>query len=200
MGHDSHGIGMLPRYAAAYLQGGLKPNTHVQRRARRRRAAAPGRRRGLRPGDRPRGDGAGHRARARSTAAASSRWATRTTSGASAPGPSRRPTAGLVSMHFVNVISRAIVAPFGGSDARFGTNPFCAGVPLHGPRAGDPGFRHQRDRAGQDARGDEQGRAGAARPPDRRPGPADAGAALHGGAALWRAAHHSARTRATAWP
>ena len=28
-GHDSHGIGMLPRYAEAYLQGGLKPNTHV---------------------------------------------------------------------------------------------------------------------------------------------------------------------------
>jgi len=40
--------------------------------------------------------------------------------------------AGLVSMHFVNVISRAIVAPHGGADARFGTNPFCAGVPLTG--------------------------------------------------------------------
>jgi uncharacterized oxidoreductase len=40
--------------------------------------------------------------------------------------------AGLVSMHFVNVISRAIVAPFGGGDARFGTNPFCAGVPFTG--------------------------------------------------------------------
>jgi uncharacterized oxidoreductase len=40
--------------------------------------------------------------------------------------------AGLVSLHFVNVISRAIVAPHGGSDARFGTNPFCAGVPLTG--------------------------------------------------------------------
>jgi uncharacterized oxidoreductase len=35
-------------------------------------------------------------------------------------------------MHFVNVISRAIVAPFGGGDARFGTNPFCAGVPFTG--------------------------------------------------------------------
>jgi uncharacterized oxidoreductase len=30
------------------------------------------------------------------------------------------------------VVSRAIVAPHGGSDARFGTNPFCAGVPLAG--------------------------------------------------------------------
>ena len=29
-GHDSHGIGMLPRYAKSYLEGGLKPNAHVR--------------------------------------------------------------------------------------------------------------------------------------------------------------------------
>ena len=29
-GHDSHGIGMLPRYAGAFLEGGLKPNAHVR--------------------------------------------------------------------------------------------------------------------------------------------------------------------------
>jgi uncharacterized oxidoreductase len=40
--------------------------------------------------------------------------------------------AGLVSLHFVNVISRGIVAPYGGSDARFGTNPFTAAIPLKG--------------------------------------------------------------------
>ncbi len=40
--------------------------------------------------------------------------------------------AGLVSLHFVNVISRGIVAPHGGSDARFGTNPFTAAIPLKG--------------------------------------------------------------------
>ena len=28
-GHDSHGIGMLPRYADAYLQGGLQPNAQI---------------------------------------------------------------------------------------------------------------------------------------------------------------------------
>jgi uncharacterized oxidoreductase len=39
---------------------------------------------------------------------------------------------GLVSLHFVNVISRAIVAPYGGADARFGTNPVCIGIPLPG--------------------------------------------------------------------
>src|SRR6186997_1085392 len=29
-GHDSHGIGMLPRYVEAYQQGGLTPNRHVR--------------------------------------------------------------------------------------------------------------------------------------------------------------------------
>ena len=33
--------------------------------------------------------------------------------------------AGLVSLHFVNVIARSIVAPYGGADARFGTPVRC---------------------------------------------------------------------------
>ena len=37
---------------------------------------------------------------------------------------------GLVSLHFVNVLSRPGVAPFGGADGRYGTNPCCIGVPL----------------------------------------------------------------------
>jgi hydroxycarboxylate dehydrogenase B len=37
--------------------------------------------------------------------------------------------AGLVSMHYVNVISQPVVAPFGGRDARVVTNPFCVGIP-----------------------------------------------------------------------
>jgi uncharacterized oxidoreductase len=40
--------------------------------------------------------------------------------------------ADLVSLHFVNVLSNPIVAPWGGRDARFGTNPCCIGVPLPG--------------------------------------------------------------------
>jgi uncharacterized oxidoreductase len=39
---------------------------------------------------------------------------------------------GLVSIHFVNVISRPMVAPWGGTDGRFGTNPFCIGIPIKG--------------------------------------------------------------------
>lgn len=37
--------------------------------------------------------------------------------------------AGLVSIHFVNVGKGEIVAPFGGKERRFGTNPICIGVP-----------------------------------------------------------------------
>src|SRR6185295_12305282 len=37
---------------------------------------------------------------------------------------------GLVALHFANVLSYARVAPFGGADGRFGTNPFCVGIPL----------------------------------------------------------------------
>lgn len=40
--------------------------------------------------------------------------------------------AGLVSVHFVNVLSQPIVAPQGGADARVSTNPFCVAVP-HAP-------------------------------------------------------------------
>jgi uncharacterized oxidoreductase len=37
---------------------------------------------------------------------------------------------GLVSIHFVNVVDHApMVAPFGGREARFGTNPICIGIP-----------------------------------------------------------------------
>ncbi|CAH2776721.1 MAG: Malate dehydrogenase (EC [uncultured Caballeronia sp.] len=36
---------------------------------------------------------------------------------------------GMVSFHFVNVAGDPLVAPFGGIDWRFGTNPFCAACP-----------------------------------------------------------------------
>lgn len=46
----------------------------------------------------------------------------------------RAAAAGLVSVHFCNVAQSLLVAPYGGSERRFGTNPFCVGVPmLDGP-------------------------------------------------------------------
>jgi uncharacterized oxidoreductase len=40
--------------------------------------------------------------------------------------------AGFASIHFVNVLSTPLVAPWGGIAARLSTNPFCVGVP-HAP-------------------------------------------------------------------
>jgi uncharacterized oxidoreductase len=37
--------------------------------------------------------------------------------------------AGLASIHFTNVVSRPLVAPHGGSQGRFGTNPLTVGLP-----------------------------------------------------------------------
>jgi uncharacterized oxidoreductase len=47
----------------------------------------------------------------------------------------RAAEAGLVSIHFVNVEGGELVAPFGGVDRRFSTNPFCVGIP---PGGGKP--------------------------------------------------------------
>ncbi len=130
-GHDSHGIGMLPRYADAYLEGGLRPNTHVRivhdagtllrleggagfGQVIGREAIALGIERARRSGSCIVALGNAHHL------GRIGAWA------------EQAAQAGLVSIHFVNVISRCIVAPFAGGDARFGTNPFCAGIPLAG--------------------------------------------------------------------
>ena len=131
-GHDSHGVGMVPRYVDAVLEGGLAVNAHV---AVRQDSGAPAHPR--RPARATARSSAARRwssaRRApRSTASASSASRIRITSAGSASGPSSASSHGLVSIHFVNVLSRPIVAPFGGRDARIGTNPFCVGIPRPG--------------------------------------------------------------------
>ena len=130
-GHDSHGIGMLPRYAEAFLQGGLRANAHISTL--------------LDSGSMLRLDGnagfgqvIGAEAMALGIARAQASGSCIVALGNShhlgriGAWAEQAAAAGLVSLHFVNVISRAIVAPHGGADARFGTNPFCAGLPLAG--------------------------------------------------------------------
>ena len=39
---------------------------------------------------------------------------------------------GLVSIHFVNVRGRSLVAPYGSRERRMSTSPFCAGAPIRG--------------------------------------------------------------------
>lgn len=36
---------------------------------------------------------------------------------------------GFISIHFVNVVARNVIAPFGGRDGRMGTNPICIAIP-----------------------------------------------------------------------
>jgi len=130
-GHDSHGIGMLPRYANAYLEGGLRPNAHVLTRLDSGTLLALDGQAGF-------GQVIGMEAmqlgieRAREhgsciVALANSHHLCRIGAWAE-----MAVAEGLVSVHFVNVIARPIVAPWGGSDARFGTNPFAVGIPLPG--------------------------------------------------------------------
>jgi len=130
-GHDSHGVGMLLRYAEAFLEGGLKPNVHVK-------ILLDGGALLRLDGDSGFGQVIGAEAMALGITRALAHGSCIVALGNShhlgriGAWAEQAAAAGLVSLHFVNVIARAIVAPHGGSDARFGTNPFCAGVPLTG--------------------------------------------------------------------
>ena len=128
-GHDSHGIGMLPRYVNAYREGNLRPNAHVDVT--------------LDLGHLLRLDGQcgfgqviGVEAMALGIQRAGQHGSCIIALGNThhlgriGAWAEQAAQAGLISIHFVNVVSRAIVAPFGGGDARFGTNPFCVGIPL----------------------------------------------------------------------
>lgn len=130
-GHDSHGVGMIPRYVESLQEGGLRPNRHprVQLDAGALLAL---------DGEAGYGQVIGMEATAMAIERAArhgvcvlalanshhlcriGQWAEQAVA------------QGLVSISFVNVISRAIVAPYGGSDARFGTNPCTIGIPLPG--------------------------------------------------------------------
>ena len=130
-GHDSHGVGMVPRYVDAVLEGGLAVDAHVAIRADSgalltldgqhgygqvigAEAMALGIERARRHGVCVVGLAHSHHL------GRIGHWAEQCIA------------AGLVSIHFVNVLSRPIVAPFGGRDARIGTNPFCVGIPRAG--------------------------------------------------------------------
>ena len=50
--------------------------------------------------------------------------------------------AGLVSVHFVNASGSVLVAPFGGTERRLSTAPFCVGVPRPGQDPDRARLRH----------------------------------------------------------
>lgn len=131
MGHDSHGVGMLPRYANAFLEGGLAPNAAVEVKLDSGSLLALDGHAGF-------GQVVGRDAmalgieRAQAHGSCVMALANAHHLGRIGAWAEMAVAAGLVSIHFVNVISRPIVAPWGGADARFGTNPFAVGIPVEG--------------------------------------------------------------------
>ncbi len=130
-GHDSHGVGMVPRYIDAVLEGGLLPNTGVKT------VMDIGTMLTL-DGQRGYGQVVGEQAmklgieRAKQHGSCIMTLAQAHHLGRIGHWAEMAVAEGLVSMHFVNVLSRPVVAPFGGGDGRFGTNPCCIGIPLKG--------------------------------------------------------------------
>lgn len=127
-GHDSHGAGMMPRYVAALLEGGLKANQHPSV------VLDAGALLRL-EGNRGYGQVIGLEAmqlgieRAKRDGVCVLGLANSHHLGRIGHWAEQCAAAGLVSLHFVNVVSRPIVAPWGGRDARIGTNPVCIGIP-----------------------------------------------------------------------
>ncbi|MCW5320867.1 malate/lactate/ureidoglycolate dehydrogenase [Verminephrobacter aporrectodeae subsp. tuberculatae] len=134
-GHDSHGVGMLPRYIDAVAEGGLKPNAAVKL------TLDTGTLLGL-DGQYGYGQIVGVQAlelgiaRAKQHGSCIATLAHAHHLGRIGHFAELATAQGLVAMHFVNVLSRPVVAPWGGGDGRFGTNPCCIGIPL----AGEPPF------------------------------------------------------------
>ncbi|MGF1474419.1 MAG: malate/lactate/ureidoglycolate dehydrogenase [Geminicoccaceae bacterium] len=128
-GHDSHGVGMLPDYARFIDEGLYFPNQTPEVVEDRTAVLVVDGHRGL---------GQAMALRALSLGVEKARQAGAAIVGLRNSGHVGRIGAysefcaaeGLASHHFVNVVDHTpIVAPYGGSDARFVTNPFSAGLP-----------------------------------------------------------------------
>lgn len=130
-GHDSHGVGMLPRYVDAVLEGGLQPNARVAVQLDTGSLL-------VLDGQRGYGQSVGEQAmqlgieRARAHGSCIMTLAQAHHLGRIGHWAEMAVDAGLVSLHFVNVMAQPAVAPWGGADGRFGTNPCCIGIPVAG--------------------------------------------------------------------
>jgi uncharacterized oxidoreductase len=130
-GHDSHGIGMMPRYVEALQEGGLHPNQQIEV------TFDAGALLAL-DGCAGYGQSIGRQATEMAIARAKQHGTAIVALGNShhlgriGHWAEMAVAQGLISIHFVNVQSFARVAPFAGADRRFGTNPVCIGIPLPG--------------------------------------------------------------------
>ncbi|MDQ9130213.1 malate/lactate/ureidoglycolate dehydrogenase [Serratia fonticola] len=129
-GHDSHGVSMLPRYIAAIREGELDPAAKVKVTADFGAFLSFDGLHGF-------GQVVGQQAialgieRARQQGVAVLSLANAHHLGRIGAWAEQAAEAGLVSLHFANVVNnRANVVPWQGQAARLGTNPFCAGIPV----------------------------------------------------------------------
>jgi uncharacterized oxidoreductase len=136
-GHDSHGVGMLPQYILAVVEKRLTVNQSV------RVTGDAGAILNL-DGGMGYGQVIGHEAmelgirRAREAGACIVSLRDSHHIGRIGHWGEQCAAAGLISTHYVNVVGRPpLVAPFGGSDARFATNPYCCAIPATEP-GGEP--------------------------------------------------------------
>lgn len=128
-GHDSHGVGMIPKYVEDLQAGLVKPNTHP---ALVKDDGTVLIFDGARGYGRPAGEEAmaAGLERCRETGVALLALRRSHHLGRIGAYGEQSIAAGLVSVHFVNVTDHLpLVAPFDGRDARFSTNPICIAVP-----------------------------------------------------------------------
>lgn len=137
-GHDSHGVGMAPRYIDAVLEKNLIPNSQIAVRV------DSGMLLGL-DGQRGFGQTVGVQAmnlaldRVAQHGACIMSLAHAHHLGRIGHFAEMAVARGWVSLHFVNVMARPAVAPWHGGDGRFGTNPCCIGIPVGmGDNANEP--------------------------------------------------------------
>ena len=131
-GHDSHGVGMLPAYVRGAVAGKLRVNEHPE-------VVTDGGSLVVLDGRQGFGQVNGYEtmelgiAKARQHGAAITGLRNSFHIGRIGHWAEQCAAAGMVSIHFVNVIGhQPIVAAYGGADAAFGTNPFCAAIPSQG--------------------------------------------------------------------
>ena len=131
-GHDSHGVGMAPRYVKSFKAGELKLNQQVEIALDNGPLVTIDGRRGM-------GQSVTHQAmeiaidRAREHGVCVMGLKHAHHLGRVGHWAEQAIAAGLASVHFTNAVSTApMVAPYGGADARFLTNPFTVGIPRPG--------------------------------------------------------------------
>lgn len=130
-GHDSHGVGMVPRYVNSWLADELQLNRHADTVLDSGTMLTLDGRRGM-------GQVVAYEAmelaieRAREHGVCVMGLKHSHHLGRVGHWAEQAIAAGMVSVHFVNAVSKPIVAPHGGAQGRFLTNPFTVGIPVSG--------------------------------------------------------------------